>query len=166
MAKDGEITRVLFVCTGNICRSPSAEGVLRKMADDAGLHDRLQIDSVGIGHWHVGAAPDPRAIEAAGRRGYILDGQRARQIDRRDFQRYDLVIAMDRGHREQLDRLCPHGLSGRIRLFTEFVGDGTPGDVPDPYYGDDAGFETMMDLIEAGCRGLLAELGGGPAKAS
>lgn len=162
MANEGPITRILFVCTGNICRSPSAEAVLRRLAHEAGLGERIHVDSAGLGHWHAGEPPDPRAFEAAEKRGYPMDGQLARQVAPDDFHQFDLVIAMDRGHQRQLARLCPPGESGRLRLFLDFAPAVNLTDVPDPYYGGRAGFEAMMDLIEAGARGLLAELRGRP----
>lgn len=163
MARDGDITRILFVCTGNICRSPSAEAVLQRLADEAGMAGRIELDSAGLGPWHVGHPPDERAIAAAERRGYSMDGQIARQVQRSDFERFDLVIAMDRGHHRQLARLCPPEQGHRLRLFMEFSQKNRQADVPDPYYGDDSGFETMLDLIEEGAQGLLAELRDGAA---
>jgi protein-tyrosine phosphatase len=151
-------TRILFVCTGNICRSPSAEGVLRKRAAEAGLSDRLELDSAGLGPWHVGHPPDERAAAAAAARGYRLDGQIARQVTADDFARHDLILAMDHGHLRDLQRLAPAGARASVRLFLDFAADAGGGDVPDPYYGGRTGFETMMDLIEAGVDGLLAEL--------
>jgi protein-tyrosine phosphatase len=151
-------TRILFVCTGNICRSPSAEAVLRQLAEQAGLADRLEIDSAGLGDWHVGEAPDPRARDAVAARGYRMDGQVARQVTPEDFARYDLVLAMDSGHWKELKRLCPPDRRQRLHQFLEFAPEVRRQDVPDPYYGDARGFELMMDLVEAGARGLLAQL--------
>jgi protein-tyrosine phosphatase len=162
----GEPTRILFVCTGNICRSPSAEAVAARIAEEAGLGSRFAFDSAGTGRWHVGDPPDPRAIEAAARRGYELHHLRARQVDAGDFDRFDLILAMDRGHHRQLLALCPDGKADRLRLFMEFAPSGSGGvDVPDPYYGDEAGFETMLDMIEDGSRGLIDALAGDGAAA-
>lgn len=157
-----DIRRVLFVCTGNICRSPSAKVVVETMAAAAGLGERLVFDSAGLGRWHVGEPPDPRAIEAAARRGYDLRGLRARQVESDDFARFDLILAMDRGHYRQLMARCPDGRADRLWLYLEFASSEVRTlDVPDPYYGSDGDFETMLDLIEAGGRGLLAALSQG-----
>lgn len=160
MAPTAEPLRVLFVCTGNICRSPSAEGVLREQARIAGLADRLEVESAGLGRWHLGHPPDPRAMEAAERRGYALGDSVARLVSADDFDRFDLVLAMDRGHLRELQRMCPRAHADKVRLFAEFARDHQGRDVPDPYYGGPSGFETMMDLIEDGVAGLLAELRG------
>lgn len=154
-----ERIRILFVCTGNICRSPTAEGVVRRMAEDDALAGRLILDSAGTGGWHVGDAPDPRAVAAARQRGYDLSGIRARQVSARDFEAFDLIVAMDRSHRDRLLAIAPDDAAEKVRLFLEFADD-APGtlDVPDPYYGADNGFETVLDLIEAGSRGLLRTL--------
>ncbi|MCH8002717.1 MAG: low molecular weight phosphotyrosine protein phosphatase, partial [Proteobacteria bacterium] len=135
---------VLFVCTGNICRSPSAEGVARKLLIDAGLDARVAVDSAGLGGWHVGEPPDPRAIESARRRGYDLSAQRARQFGRADFDDFALIVGMDRGHVAQLRARRPRGAAGEVRLFLEFLTADDPGfgdDVPDPYYGGMADYE-------------------------
>lgn len=154
--------RVLFVCTGNICRSPSAKVILETMAGAADLGERFVFDSAGLGRWHIGEPPDPRAVEAAARRGYDLRGLRARQVEEDDFRRFDLILGMDRGHHNQLMARCPEGIADRLRLFLEFApSELRTLDVPDPYYGGDADFETMLDLIEAGGRGLLAALSSG-----
>src|SRR3954471_23362395 len=144
--------RVLFVCMGNICRSPTAEGVLRRLVREEGLEDRVEIDSAGTGGWHAGAPPDERATEAARRRGLDLAGA-ARQVEPADFERFDLILAMDRDNLAELRRLAPDDEArGKLRLL---LGDR---DVPDPYYGGERGFEDVLDLVEAGCRDLLAEL--------
>src|SRR5690349_4168559 len=141
---------ILFVCTGNICRSPTAEAVLRHLAAQEGIE--LQIASAGIGDWHVGSAPDERAQHHAKRRGYDLSALRARQVTARDFEDFDLILAMDRGHLRALERLAPPAERHKLRLFL-------PGrDVPDPYYGGPQGFEHVLDLVEAACRDLLREL--------
>lgn len=148
--------RLLFVCTGNICRSPTAEIVVRDKAQAAGLA-RIDVDSVGIGGYHVGEPPDRRAQIAAKERGYDLSALRARQLRRDDFTRADLVLGMDRGHMREMRRMCPRDSTPRLRAFMAFareVGD----EVPDPYYGAAEGFTTMMDLIEAGADGLIAAI--------
>jgi protein-tyrosine phosphatase len=150
--------RILFVCTGNICRSPSAEAVLRQLAEAAGLADRLEIDSAGLGDWHLGEAPDPRAQDAVAARGYAMGSQIARQVTPDDFERYDLVLAMDSGHWKELKRICPPARRQSLHKFLDFAPETGRQDVPDPYYGDARGFELMMDLVEAGARGLLTHV--------
>ena len=150
--------RILFVCTGNICRSPTAEGVLRHMAAARGLDDRIEVASAGIEGWHAGAPPDARSQAHALRRGIDLSAQRARHFARRDFERYDWIIAMDAGHHEQLKHLCPPALQHKIRRAAEFAGSVPDSGVPDPYYGDARGFEEVLDMVEAMCDGICAEL--------
>jgi low molecular weight protein-tyrosine phosphatase len=142
---------ILFVCTGNICRSPTAEGVFRSLAQKAGFE--LRIESAGLGDWHVGQAPDERAQHHARQRGYDLSAQRARQVRRRDFEEFDLILAMDAGHLRELQQMAPPKHRAKIRLFV------ADRDVPDPYYGGPAGFEHVLDLVEAQCASLLDELG-------
>jgi len=141
---------VLFVCSGNICRSPTAEGILKSLAGKAGL--QLRIESAGLGDWHVGEPPDARSQQHARNRGYDLSAQRARQVGPRDFDEFDLILAMDRGHLRALERLAPPRRRASIRLFAVDC------DVPDPYYGGPDGFEQVLDLVEAQCRRLLQEL--------
>ena len=141
---------ILFVCTGNICRSPTAEAVLRHLAAQEGIE--LHIASAGIGDWHVGSAPDERAQHHAKSRGYDLSALRARQVTKRDFVEFDLILAMDRGHLRTLQRMAPAEHRHKIRLFL------AQEDVPDPYYGGPEGFERVLDLVEAACRDLLREL--------
>jgi protein-tyrosine phosphatase len=142
--------KVLFVCTGNICRSPTAEGVLRKMVADTGLD--IHVESAGTHDYHVGNAPDERAQHHAKARGYDLSAQRARQVRKRDFEEFDLIVAMDRGHLYILQRHCPPQHQGKLRML---VGGH---DVPDPYYGGPEGFEQVLDMVEAACLGLLSEI--------
>jgi protein-tyrosine phosphatase len=149
---------VLFVCTGNICRSPTAEGVFRKLAADAGLARSFAIDSAGTHSYHVGAAPDIRSIEAAERRGYDLAASRARKLSKEDFARFDLLLAMDDDHYLILDRLRPAGARAQVQRMLEFGSDRTQLEVPDPYYGGPQGFERVLDLIEDAARGLLDKL--------
>ncbi len=150
--------RLLFVCMGNICRSPTAEGVMRGLLRQEGLEDAVQIDSAGTGAWHVGDPPDARATAAARARGVTLDGA-ARQITAADFEDHDLILAADRGNLRDLRDLAPDDARAKVHLLREFdpASDGDL-DVPDPYYGGDEGFEHVLDLIEAACRGLLDEL--------
>ncbi len=155
------MARVLFVCTGNICRSPTAEAVLRKSVADAGSLDRIACDSAGMGDWHAGRAPDPRAVRAASLRGYEMVEIRARKLSRPDFTDFDLLIGMDSGHIEELEKLCPRKVRGRVALFLSFSPDimsSHGADVPDPYCGCDSDFEYALDLIEQGTPGLLAAL--------
>jgi protein-tyrosine phosphatase len=151
--------RILFVCMGNICRSPTAEGVMRALVREAGLEDRVEIDSAGTGGWHAGEPPDARATEAAHRRGVALAGA-ARQIVPEDFERFDLIVAMDRENLRGLLAVAPdEEAAEKVRLLREFdPGAGGDLDVPDPYYGGERGFETVLDHVQAACRGLLAEL--------
>jgi protein-tyrosine phosphatase len=153
--------RLLFVCMGNICRSPTAEGVMRSLLREQGLEDEIEIDSAGTGGWHAGAPPDARASEAASRRGITLEGQ-ARQVRPRDFEDYDLLLAADRGNLDDLRRIAPDDAARRkIRLLREFD-PASRGDldVPDPYFGGADGFEEVLDLVQAACRGLLEDVRG------
>jgi protein-tyrosine phosphatase len=142
--------KVLFVCTGNICRSPTAEGVLRRLAELEKMN--VHVESRGTHDYHVGEPPDDRAQDHAKRRGYDLSAQRAKHFSKRDFEEFDLVLAMDRGHLRILQRLCPPQHAGKLKLFLPEA------DVPDPYYGGPEGFERVLDLVEAACRGLLHEM--------
>lgn len=156
-------TRVLFVCMGNICRSPTAGGVMRELVADAGLSDRIVLDSAGTGAWHAGSPPDRRSTAAAARRGVSLGGA-ARQVRRSDFDEFDLIVALDGANARDLRRLAPdEQAEAKIRLLREFDpacgGDGDL-DVPDPYYGGSDGFDRVLDLVHAACRGLLDELRG------
>jgi len=152
--------RVLFVCTGNICRSPTAEAVVRRHLAAAGLDGRFEVDSAGTGDWHAGEPPDKRARRAAARRGYDLERLRARALAQEDFDRFDLIVAMDRGHLNHLKVHAPPGARARLALFLDFLetAEAAPRDVPDPYYGGVDGFELMLDLIEGGAAGLIAAL--------
>ena len=149
--------RVLFVCTGNICRSPTAEGVFRRLVEDAGLAHVIEIDSAGTGAWHAGEPPDARSQEAALRRGIDLSAQQARPVDRDDFHAFDVIVAMDRGHLRELHRAAPPGATARIELLLDHAPEHGR-DVPDPYYGAGDGFERVLDMIEAAGAGLLAAL--------
>ncbi len=149
--------RVLFVCSGNICRSPTAEAVFRGIVEADGLGAKVAVDSAGTHGFHAGEPPDARAGEAAERRGLDLSAQRARQVRADDFDAFDLILAMDRGHLRQLRRRAPRGARARLRLFLE-AAPHLGRDVPDPYYGGEGGFETVFDLIEAGARALADEL--------
>jgi protein-tyrosine phosphatase len=151
--------RILFVCMGNICRSPTAEGVMRRLVSQAGLDGRVEIESAGTGGWHVGEPPDERATLAARRRGVTLSGA-AQQVGPDDFRRFDLLIALDRSILRELLAIAPdEEAAEKVRLLREFDPAASGDlDVPDPYYGGDRGFETVLDMVEAACRGLLDEL--------
>ncbi|MBO2981530.1 low molecular weight protein-tyrosine-phosphatase [Burkholderia pseudomallei] len=153
-----KIVAICFVCLGNICRSPTAEGVMRHQVAAAGLDGAIEIDSAGTGDWHVGEAPDARAQQAARARGYDLSALRARQIGDADFERFDLVLAMDGANLAALRKRCPPQYRGKVRLLMEFAGDGSAGDIADPYFGGARGFEQVLDQCEAACRGLLDSL--------
>ncbi|BCL75031.1 phosphotyrosine protein phosphatase [Jeongeupia sp. HS-3] len=149
---------VVFVCTGNICRSPTADGVLLKMVEEAGLAASVVVDSAGTQDYHVGEAPDRRAQAHAKKRGYDLSGLRARQVELSDFSRFDLILAMDTSHMRVLERHCPPEHQAKIKLFLDFANQAHEREVPDPYYGGDAGFEHVLDLVEDGCAGLLTHV--------
>lgn len=157
MTEVKEKVSILFVCMGNICRSPTAEGVFRKLVADAGLADRIEIDSAGTHAFHTAKPADRRAQEAAEKRGYSLAGIKARRVDDADFERFDLVIAMDNENMQILRERADSSRHQKLRLFLEFA-DLDIREVPDPYYGGAAGFERVLDLVEAASRGLLADL--------
>jgi protein-tyrosine phosphatase len=150
--------RVLFVCMGNICRSPTAEGVFRKLVQERAPHFEVEIDSAGTHGYHVGDPPDRRAIAAAARRGVDLGGLRARTVEDADFEAFDLLVAMDQLNREVLLDRSPDEYRERIRLMLEFAPSTDLEDVPDPYYGGAVGFERVLDLVEAASNGPLDEL--------
>jgi protein-tyrosine phosphatase len=149
---------VLFVCTGNICRSPTAEGVMRKLVAERGLVGRIDVDSAGTHDYHVGEPPDPRTQKAALRRGVQLGGLRARMVDGGDFERFDFVVALDHNHHRILSRACPQRLRTKLHSLMEFAPDRGYDEVPDPYYSGPEAFELVLDLCEAACAGLLAQI--------
>jgi len=146
---------ILFVCMGNICRSPTAHGVFAQRVTERGLAPRVRVESAGTHDYHVGRPPDERAQEHAARRGYDLSGLRARQIDSNDFSRHDLILVMDRDNLARVQALCPPAQLHKVRRFTEFCLERTTDVVPDPYYGGAQGFESVLDLVEDACAGLL-----------
>ena len=150
--------RILFVCLGNICRSPSAEAVFRAIAAREAPELTLEIDSAGTAGYHIGDPPDPRSQEAARRRGYDMTPLRARIVDGADFERFDLILAMDTNNLEVLRKRAPVACRERVRLFLEFAPDCGLDEVPDPYYGGPSGFEQVLDLVEEASRGLLIHL--------
>lgn len=149
---------VLFVCMGNICRSPTAEGVFRKLAREAGLEDKMNIDSAGTHGYHIGSPPDARAGAAAEKRGYDLSWLRGRQVVERDFTDFDYILAMDRDNLANLQRICPSEHVRKVSLFLEFSANFSEREVPDPYYGGSQGFEHVLDMVEDAARGLLQKL--------
>jgi protein-tyrosine phosphatase len=152
------VIKVLFVCTGNICRSPTAEGVFRTMVERAGLMDTIAADSAGTHDYHVGDPPDPRAVAHAKRRGYDLSALRARHIQRADFDRFDLVLACDRGHHTLLRRLTGQGQRARLAMFLDYAPELGLDDIPDPYYSGPEAFEHVLDIVEQAGSGLLSAL--------
>ncbi len=152
-------TSILFVCMGNICRSPTAEGVFRVRAERAGVADALYIDSAGTPAYHVGHQPDPRSTEYAAKRGYDLSTQRARQVQARDFATFDRIFAMDHDNFARLKAACPPEHQHKLALFMRLASNSASDVVPDPYYGDGNGFDLVLDYIEDASDGLLADLG-------
>ncbi len=150
--------KVLFVCTGNICRSPTAEGVFRALAAREGLSARIAAASAGTHGYHIGDPPDARAIAHAKRRGYDLSALRAKRLEARDFERYDLLLACDAGHQAFLSRLAPRDTRGRVALLMDYAPELGLKEVPDPYYGGAADFEHVLDIVEPAAAGLLAAL--------
>jgi protein-tyrosine phosphatase len=146
---------VLFCCTGNICRSPTAEGVFMKKIADARLAGRILVDSAGTHGYHIGEPPDSRTQEAARARGYDLSALRARRVERGDFERFDLVLAMDHDNRAFLARLCPPSAGHKLKLMMEYARSYTVPEVPDPYYGGAEDFETVLEMLEDATEGLL-----------
>jgi len=152
------MVKVLFVCMGNICRSPTAEGVFRALVDKEGLSDKISVDSAGTDGWHVGEPADPRSQEAAKRRGVDLSSIRSRKVARSDFAVFDYVLAMDANNYRKLEAICPFEAEDKLTMFLDFATDAETTDVPDPYYGGPNGFDQVLDLIEDGSKGLLADI--------
>ena len=149
---------VLFVCMGNICRSPTAHGVFRSLVFRENLADHIEIDSAGTHAYHVGNEPDRRAQDTARRRGIDLSDLVARRVETLDFERFDYVVAMDQDNFLSLSEICPSAHRNKIHLFMDFAPEMRTREVPDPYYGGDAGFERVFDLVEAASAGLLVEI--------
>ncbi|MGO4302658.1 low molecular weight protein-tyrosine-phosphatase [Cupriavidus sp. RAF12] len=149
---------ILMCCMGNICRSPTAEGVLRAKLSAAGLSDRVELDSAGTHDYHLGRAPDARTQRHALRRGYDLSALRARLVDRADFDRFDLVLAMDHANLASLRSLRPEIGDDKLRLLMSFATQHGAEEVPDPYYGEGDGFERVLDYVEDACDGVIAML--------
>jgi protein-tyrosine phosphatase len=153
-----EKTRVLFVCLGNICRSPTAEGLFQHIVAQQKLDGRIEVDSAGTGAWHVGNPPDTRARQAAIARGYDIGHLRARQVAPEDFDRFDYILAMDDDNLRNLKRMQPEGFRGHLGLFLEFADSSDVREVPDPYYGGEEGFDLVLDLVREASEGLLAHI--------
>ena len=151
------MVKVLFVCMGNICRSPTAEGVFRYKVAQANLQDHISIDSAGTHAYHVGNPPDARAQDAALKRNIDLSSQHARRVNADDFSSFDYVIAMDDSNKRDLLTICPAGFEDRVHLFLDFA-EGNETEVPDPYYGQGRGFEIVLNLVEEAADGLLARI--------
>ncbi|MDY7217997.1 low molecular weight protein-tyrosine-phosphatase [Denitrificimonas sp. JX-1] len=149
--------KILFVCLGNICRSPTAEGVFRQYVEQAGLSDKVTIDSAGTADWHIGKSPDPRTQSAAAQRGYDLSGLRGRQVQAEDFHTFDLILAMDKSNFSHLQSIQPAESKAELALYLPRFGI-SPDEVPDPYYGGEDGFELVLDMLEQASQVLLDEV--------
>jgi protein-tyrosine phosphatase len=149
------MTKVLFICLGNICRSPTADGIFRDLVAREKLDQKILVDSAGTGDWHIGKAPDPRTVAAACQRGYDLSVLRARQVSRCDFEEFDYVLAMDKSNLMNLQRMKPSTYTGHLGLFLEFGSRSDYREVPDPYHGGKDDFELVLDLVEDAAQGLL-----------
>lgn len=152
------MVNVLFVCLGNICRSPTAEGVFRQTVTQAGLADKIHIDSAGTSGWHIGEPPDTRAQQAAKRRGIDLSTLQGRKVESNDFKAFDYILAMDSRNQADLLAQAPAGGSERVHMLLSFAPERPEREVPDPYYGGDDGFEAVLDMIEAASQGLLEDI--------
>ena len=152
-----DTVHLLMVCLGNICRSPTAHGVMLDQISKQGLEDRIKVDSAGTGDWHIGENPDARAVAAARSRGYAIDQLVARQVEATDFERFDYILCMDRNNLRVLRDLCPSNHKAKLHLFLDFADSGHE-TVPDPYYSGEQGFELVLDLVEDACAGLLQHI--------
>lgn len=152
------MVRVLFVCLGNICRSPTAHGVFEGVVQKAGLEQHITVDSAGTGDWHLGEQPDKRSQAAAALRDYSLGHLRARQVSGQDFAHFDYILAMDRKNLDDLQSMRPEAGNTVLELFLSFADSGNIDEVPDPYYGGDSGFEQVLDLVESASMGLLQSI--------
>jgi len=152
------MVKVLFVCMGNICRSPTAEGVFRHVVEQANLSHLIEVDSAGTHAYHIGEPPDPRSTATAAQRGIDLSQQRARRAHSDDFEEFDFVLAMDRDNYSNMANICPSDHGEKLKLFLDFAVDLPESEVPDPYYGGARGFDKVLDLIEAASEGLLQEI--------
>jgi protein-tyrosine phosphatase len=155
---DNMVMKILFVCLGNICRSPTAEGVMRGLAARENPPLEIELDSAGTGGYHIGAAPDPRSQNAARRWGIDISGLRARRVEPGDYLKFDLMLAMDRENLRALQAARPHNARAQLRLFLEYAPQSGLLEIPDPYYGAERDFELVLDLCTAAARGLITEL--------
>lgn len=153
-----EKIKILFVCMGNICRSPTAEGVFRHQVTEAGQTDKIIIDSAGTHAYHIGSSPDRRAQQAALQRGYDLSSLRGRQVGPGDFHEFDYILAMDKENLVNLSHICPSQEQHKLKLFMEFSRGFSEREVPDPYYGGNQGFENVLNMVEDAASGLLEEI--------
>ncbi|GJM01860.1 MAG: phosphotyrosine protein phosphatase [Rhodomicrobium sp.] len=149
---------ILFVCLGNICRSPIAEGVFRKKAEAANLNNSIEIDSAGTAAWHAGNPPDTRMIEAAKERGYDITNLRARQVNTNDFSKFDYILAMDDENLMDLEDVSPEGTAANLKLFLDYANGAKEREVPDPYFGGADGFFHVIELVESASDGLIKEI--------
>jgi protein-tyrosine phosphatase len=152
------MVKVLFVCMGNICRSPTAEGVFTKLVSEEGLHELIEVDSAGTHAYHVGDPPDPRAQRSALARDIVISHLRARRAVSDDFESFDYILAMDEDNYKNLAGICPPGLEHKLHLFLDFASHLESREVPDPYYGGAKGFERVLDMVEEASRGLLEQI--------
>ncbi len=150
--------KVLFVCMGNICRSPTADGIFTDLVKKEGLRDQIKIDSAGTHAYHIGEPPDLRSQEAALKRGIDLSALRARKVEKSDFSQFDYILAMDKENYQGLQKICPREQADRLHLFLDFAPNLGVQEVPDPYFGGVKGFDYVLDLVEAASVGLLAEI--------
>lgn len=154
---NSDTINLLMVCLGNICRSPTAHGVMLDQIANAGLAEKIKVDSAGTGDWHIGEHPDARAVAAAKTRGYAIDQLVARQVEARDFEHFDYILCMDRNNLRALRDICPANHKSKLHLFLDFA-DSSHETVPDPYYSGAQGFELVLDLVENACTGLLQHI--------
>ena len=150
--------KILFVCSGNICRSPSADAIMRRMIKDRGLEDKVMCDGAGMHGLHAGEAPDPRSTKAASKRGYDLSPLRARQFRASDFDKFTLILGMDYSHLHDIQAMAPSNMTCELDLFLNYTNHPSVTEVPDPYYGGPDGFEHVLDLVEYGCEKILEKL--------
>ena len=152
------MVKILFVCMGNICRSPTAEGVFRHLIEQTNASNDILIDSAGTHAYHVGEAPDSRALETARSRNIDMSQQRARRVNNNDFEEFDYVLAMDESNHQDLVRICPEHLQHKVELFMNYANEFSETEVPDPYYGGPSGFDHVFDLVEDASKGLIQKL--------
>ncbi len=150
--------KILFVCFGNICRSPTAAAVFKKLVTEEGFHEQIEVDSAGTSGYHIGDAADPRSIDAASKREVDLSDHRGRRVEEADFEKYHYVIAMDNENYSNLATLCTAGNWGKLKMFLDYSNEFEGREVPDPYYGGERGFEVVLDMAESASKGLLKEI--------